>query len=180
MKGIRNNRRWSRRAVLLVVVAIVALGGVRIAERVTDPPATLAEAEGELESPLLFYSIWDGTPYIVAEVGDLVIFDRLYFNLDMGVMPEWLWTGWWSYLDVTDDPASVAVSDFPIRNVLFGQVNDPAIVTVEVQVSDKWTAYPVESPGFAVQASRITRIGAPVRWLDVNGTVVWTGVVDDG
>ena len=57
---------------------------------------------------------------------------------------------------------------------LFGQINDPAIVVLEVLVEGRWRRYPVAAPGYAVRLAGVHGAPTDYRWLDAAGQVVLT------
>lgn len=175
--------RWLWRSGLVVFVIVLATIVARVGERLFDPPQARGDAEAELGHPLLSYEIWDGTPYTVFELDGRIHFDRLFADptsIDWPPRPQWQWCGQWSYLPVTGNPASVAVSDVPIPNVLFGQVNDPGIVALAVDLDGVTHTWSVSGPAFAVQLPEETSARATVDFLNADGQVVWTAEVQDG
>ncbi len=149
----------------------------------TAPLDSQQEIESHLERPILAFDVWDGTTYIVFEYGEMVHFDQLVYDpvsLDWPPLGRWQWSGNWSSLPVTSAPASVAVSDFPISRVLFGQINDTSIVTMEADVNGTIQRFAVAVPGFMVQYEGPLPPSTEVRWLNADGNVVWTSQVQQG
>jgi hypothetical protein len=56
---------------------------------------------------------------------------------------------------------------------LFGQINDPDIVAIEVLVDDQWHRYDARKPGFAIRLDGASGRPARYRWLDAEGKTVW-------
>jgi len=88
--------------------------------------------------------------------------------------PRWQWTGSWSYIETTTDPASAGLTTSGAGNVIFGQVNAPGIVTLGLEIDGTWRSYPISSPGYAVRLSGFDETPTGYRWLDAAGQVVWT------
>ena len=89
-------------------------------------------------------------------------------------------------MDATDAPASLGVArctglfgeGCDKETELFGQVNAPEIVALEVLAEDTWRRYPVSPPGFAVRLDGFRGRPRDYRWLDAGGRVVWTAAQD--
>jgi hypothetical protein len=117
-------------------------------------------------------------PYIVFGLGDHVHFDRLrldWISIEWPPTPRWQWTGFaWSYIDTTTAPASAGLTTWRQGNVVFGQVNSPEIVTLELEIDGKWRRFPVSSPGYAVRLSGFGEIPTAYRWLDASDRVIWS------
>jgi len=142
----------------------------------TAPLDSQQDIESRLERPILAFEVWDGTTYIVVEYGDAIHFDRLILDpvsLEWPPLSRWQWSGNWSSLPVTDDAASVARSVSPIPRVLFGQVNDESIVTMEVDANGTVQRFAVAAPGFLVPYDGPLPPSTEVSWLDQDGNVVW-------
>lgn len=149
----------------------------------TTPLDSQQDIESHLERPILAFAVWDGTTYIVVEYGGTVHFDRLVLDpvsLEWPPHSRWQWSGNWSSLPVTDDAASVARSEYPIPQVLFGQVNDESIVMMEVDANGTVQRFAVAAPGFLVHYEGPLPPSTEVSWLDADGHVVWTAEVQDG
>lgn len=143
------------------------------------PPQTQAEAEDHLERPVMAFQHWDGAPYVVFEFGDSghVYFDRLridWVSIEWPPTPRWQWTGQWSYIDATTAPASAGLTSSDAGTVVFGQVNDPGIVTLELEIDGSWRSYPISAPGYAVRLSGFDATPTGYRWLDAGGRVIWS------
>lgn len=183
---------WFRWALIAALAIALVAGFVEGVDRLTSVPATQREAEAHLDRLVLFYEVWDGTGYVVFEYGGTVHFDRLildWVSMDWPPTPRWQWTGGWWTIDTTANPASAGVAstskltgpsttDPPRHHVIFGQVNVPEIVGLEVFVDGKWTRFAVSYPGFAVRLPVEARAPTDFRWLDANGSVVWTVSTD--
>jgi hypothetical protein len=149
----------------------------------TTPLDSLQDIEAQLERPILAFAVWEGTTYIVVEYGGSVHFDRLVLDpvsLEWPPLSRWQWSGNWSSLPVTDAAASVARSSHPIPQVLFGQVNDESIVTMEVNANGAVQRFTVAAPGFLVRYEGVLPPSTEVTWLDAAGRVVWTAEVLNG
>src|SRR5665811_194101 len=119
-------QRWLRRGVIIALVIAAIVGMARLANHLGDPPQTQREAESHLDRPLIAYAVWDGVPHAVFVFGGSVHFDRLildWVSVEWPPTPRWQWTGNWSTLGVTTDPASVGVSGALGEQVLYGQIN---------------------------------------------------------
>ncbi len=149
----------------------------------TAPLDVQQEIESQLERPILAFAVWDGTTYVVFEYGDAIHFDHLILDpvsLAWPPLSRWQWSGQWSSLPASTDPASVAVSDFPIPRVLFGQVNEPTIVSMEIVVNSATQVFEVAAPGFMVRYEGPLPPSTEVQWYDADGNLVWTSQVQDG
>lgn len=169
-------RTW--RHVQGVVIFIAIIGAlVLLIGWLGRPPQTQAVAEDHLERPVMAFQLWDGTPYVVFQLDDHVYFDRLridWISIEWPPTPRWQWTGRWSYIEATTDPASAGLTTSGAGNVVFGQVNAPEIVTLELEIHGAWRSYPVSAPGYAVSLSGFDETPTGYRWLDAGGRVVWS------
>ncbi|MDQ3539257.1 MAG: hypothetical protein M3440_01085 [Chloroflexota bacterium] len=170
------HRTWRHVQGIVVFVAIIA-GLVLLTGWLGRPPQTQAAAEGQLERPVMAFQMWDGTPYVVFEFGDSghVYFDRLridWISIEWPPTPRWQWTGFWSYIDTTTAPASAGLTVAAGGSVVFGQVNTPEIVTLELEIDGAWRSYPVSGPGYAVRLSGYDETPTGYRWLDAGGRVI--------
>lgn len=169
---------WRRAQVLAILVVAVA-GLIGVTSWLGRPPQTQAAAEDQLERPVMAFQLWDGQPYVVFEFGDSshVYFDRLridWISIEWPPTPRWQWTGSWSYIEATTAPASAGLTNSAAGNVVFGQVNAPGIVTLELEIDGAWRSYPVSSPGYAVRLSGFDETPTEYRWLDAGGQVGWS------
>lgn len=163
------------------VVVFLLIGGVLVLliGWLGRPPQTQAAAEDQLDRPVMAFASWDGTPYVVFKFGDSrhVYFDRLridWISIDWPPTPRWQWTGFWSYIDTTTAPASAGLTTAADRNVVFGQVNAPEIVAMELEIDGVWRSYPVSAPGYAVGLSGFDEVPTGYRWVDSGGRVVFS------
>jgi hypothetical protein len=180
----------SRRA-LIASLAFLAGGAalVEVVRRQGEPPPAQWVRDRLWGDNLLAYAVWDGVPRAVLAdpfggVG------RVHF--DLMIRGDWFWPNWpprpqWQLMGLG---YSIAASDAPAtvgyapclgimgercaqRPELFGQVNDPNIVAMEVLVGDSWRRFAVAAPGFAVRLDGAMSEPAGYRWLDVGGRTVW-------
>lgn len=173
--------RIGRRRTIVITVIVIAIVALALWVRATvTPPETRAELEEKMDRPFLAYEVWDDTPVVPFQWGpsdEYVYIDRLRFdwmNICVPFFPRWQWTGVWSYIASTADPASIAFDRGPWGTALFGQVNDPAIVAVEVVNGSESTIYPVSIPGFLIELNDDETEPDEYRFLDANGVVIWS------
>lgn len=62
----------------------------------------------------------------------------------------------------------------PYGTAIFGQINDPSIVSLDVSIDGVWQSYPVSQPGFVIRLPDDADKPEAVRWLDVGGRVIWS------
>lgn len=171
-------RRTWRHVQGVVVFLLIIAGLVMLIGWLGRPPQTQAAAEAQLERPVMAFALWDDTPYAVFEFGDSghVYLDRMridWISIAWPPTPRWQFTGSWSYIDTTTAPASAGLSTAADRNVVFGQVNTPEIITLELEIDGAWRSYPVSSPGYAVRLAESDVIPTGYRWLDAEGRAVY-------
>jgi len=169
-------RTWQRAQGVVAFIAIIA-ALVFLIGWLGRPPQTQAAAEDHLERPVMAFQLWDGTPYVVFRLDDHVYFDRLrvdWMSIEWPPTPRWQWTGSWASIDTTADPASAGLATSTAGNVVFGQVNAPEIVTLELEIDGAWRSYPVSGPGYAVRLSGFDERPTGYRWLNEAGRMVWT------
>lgn len=162
----------------LVVAAIIGL--VLLFRNAGAAPANQAEVEEHLERPILAYAKLDDAAYIVFDFDGRIYLDQLvldWISIEWPPTPRWQWTGMWSYIDATTAPASVAIGNPNVIPTFFGQINDPAIVTLQAEVDGQWQSFPVSGAGFAVQLPVGDTYPTRYRWLDAGAKVVYA--VDD-
>ena len=177
----RDRRRRLERVSLAFCLASALL--CLVVHVLTTPLDSQQDIESRFERPILAFAVWDGTTYIVVEYGESVHLDHLVLDpvsLEWPPLSRWQWSGNWSSLPVTDAAASVAMSDVPMPDVLFGQVNDASIVTMEVNANGTVQRFAVAAPGFLVRYEGPLPPSTEVSWLDAAGRVVWTAEVQDG
>lgn len=173
--GYDHRHRLGQRMGCLGAVIAVVLGLVLLVRTLGAAPANQAEVEEHLERPILAYAPLDDTAYIVFELDGKVYLDQLvldWISIEWPPTPRWQWSGMWSYIDVTTAPASAAFGDPAGTPVLFGQINDPAIVSLQVEVEAQRLSYPVSGAGFAVQLPGPDARPTRYRWFDAEGNVV--------
>ncbi|MDP9363779.1 MAG: hypothetical protein M3Q10_06070 [Chloroflexota bacterium] len=182
-------------ALALVLLGAVAcdVGGAVLRELARPPSRQWVEEN--LSGEVLAYEVWDGTPHLVFWFGEDEGYDgKLYFDhlrrdlvsIDWPPTPRWQWTGSWYYVAATNAPASLGVArctgvggeacDKPTE--VFGQVNAPEIVALEVEYGGAWRRFPVAAPGFAVRLDGYRGVPTAYRWLDRDGRAVWTSAQD--
>ena len=142
------------------------------------------------EIPLLFsgsvkkiyaYEVWNGKGYMLfsktPNYGDS---NKIYF--DRITRFGGIWTGWQGSIPITQEPASLGVnhctgySEVPpeCKTVdVFGQINDPNIISLELFYYDTWHQYSVVSPGFAIRIENFNGVPSDFRWLSADGSVVF-------
>lgn len=184
---MRTRRMLSRRTV--IGSAAVLVGGAALVELVRrggePPPAAWVRARlwGD---DLLAYAVWDGVPRAVLARGNgRVVFDHLvpgdWFWPNWPPRPQWQLKGTGYAIAASAGPATVGSA--PCAGVvgercdqapeLFGQVNDPTIVALEVRVGGAWRRFPVAAPGFVVRLDGAADAPEEYRWLDAEGRTVW-------
>jgi hypothetical protein len=89
-------------------------------------------------------------------------------------MPRWQWTGNWSYIPVTHDPASLGYGNGKWGSALFGQIHDPEITHLQCSFEGHEFTEPVASPGYAVRLPGGVSPPDSCDFLDATGRVVWT------
>ncbi|MBA2247464.1 MAG: hypothetical protein H0W23_05000 [Chloroflexia bacterium] len=165
-------RRLLRYGVLIAAI----VGVVFMTGELSAVPATKAGVEEHLERSLLAYAPLDDAAYVVFQLGDTVYLDVLtldWISIEWPPTPRWQWSGMWSYIDATTAPASVAIGNPNTLPVLFGQINDPGIVTFQAEVDGQWQSFPVSGAGFVVQLPAGDTYSTRYRWLDAGGNVVY-------
>lgn len=188
----RRGRIIGRRLAVAGLTACGVLAGLVAAALAlfpSDAPSR-AWAEENLSGDVLAYEVWDGTPHILFWHWDdgpnaKVYLDHLRrdpISIAWPPTPRWQWTGNWYSIAATDAPASLGIArctrvmgeacDKPTE--LFGQVNAPEIVALEVAYDGTWHRFPVAAPGFAVRLAGFLGVPTSYRWLDAAGGIVWT------
>ena len=163
----------------VVVFGLVALlaWGVWFFVGATKVPNDQAAAGAQLERPLLFYDVWDGTPYVVFELVGVIHFDHLILDpvsISWPPAPRWQFSGMWESLEPSTEPASAGLGRLDDSLVIFGQVNDARIVRMDVLTNHGgWQSHPVTAPGYAVQIGSGFRL-LWINWLDDAGNVVYS------
>ena len=175
---------------LVLLGAAGCVGGAVLIEALRRPPSR-AWVEENVSGQVLAYEVWDGTPHLVFWFREdwpsdgKVYFDHLRqdpVSIGWPPLPRWQWTGSWYYIAGTDAPASLGVArctgvsgeacDKPTE--VFGQVNAPEIVALEMEYGGAWHRFPVAAPGFALRLDGFRGAPTAYRWLDRGGRAVWT------
>ena len=163
----------------IIVLIAVTLSSVWLFRALFGVPDSKSDAEWHLERPLLAYDVWDGTPIVVFEIDktgkiyiDQLILDPL--SLRWPPVPRWQWTGEWRYINSTTDPASVAWAVGWWGEALYGQVNDPSIVSIQVNSDGVIASYPAAAPGFLIRLPNGSQKPVDYTFVDASGNVVWT------
>lgn len=176
--------------IAVAAVLLVALG--MLIENWRDAPDRDAvAADLILGGELLAYEVLAGSPHVVfAHPGGRVVVDRLRPDLiarNWPPRPAWQLTGNWHAISRTNDAVSVGLtpcagqpsgrfaSEWPAcsrRPIVFGQINAPAIVAIEIEYKGAWHRYPVSAPGYVVALAPFRGIPGGYRWLDANGAVI--------
>jgi hypothetical protein len=120
------------------------------------------------------------------------VFSDGRISYDLMIRGDWFWPTWppapqWQLMGLgysiaaSDAPATVGYA--PCVGIegercrrppeLFGQINDPTIVAMEVLVGGSWRRFAVTRPGFAVRLDGTSGEPAGYRWLDGAGRTVW-------
>lgn len=176
---------WMATGVLLLVLLL----GSAIVGR---PPSLPSRQwlEDELHGTVVAYETTPMGGFVAISGHDRVVFDGLradFWSVN-NWPPFWRWQlmGLGHGAPVTTDPANVALASCPgymgdgcgSPPWIFGKINDPAIVELEVERAGSTTRYPVTVPGFAVRLAPLDAVPKPTayRWLAAAGRVVWQTV----
>lgn len=170
----RNRRRW------LAALSVLAVGLLLLyAMRGSGAPGRDTVAEDlVMGGDLLAYKTGDGAPLVVFRSADglAVRRDRLrrdWISVVWPPAPAWQLSGDWFSIVTTGQPASVGlVPSSPAE--LFGEVNDPAITTLEVEYEGAWYTYEVSAPGYLVRLEGFDGVPTAYRWRDAAGNVIHT------
>lgn len=160
-------------------LAIVIIAGAFFTINYVDArslPADRAAVESQLDRKVYGYITVDGTGWVATRFVDKVIFDHLILDpKPMGIPPEprWQWSGDWTSMPVTDDSASARTASADGTRVVFGQINDPAIVSMEIETTGTDIAAEVTAPGYLVSLERAPGDVQQVRFLNETGDVVY-------
>ena len=156
---------FSRRNLFPLAACLVGGGAlVAVVQRLGEPPSAQWVHDRLWGDDLLAYAVWDGVPRaLVATGGGRVVYDQM-------IRGDWFWPNWppapqWQLMGLgygmaaSSAPASVGVArcvgvwgercEQPSE--LFGQINDPTIVAMEVLLGGAWRRFAVAAPGFAVR-----------------------------
>jgi hypothetical protein len=180
MAQVPTKRRFRWSTVVIFGIAAALGWGVWAFAGLTDVPADRAAAEVQLEHPVLFYEVWDGTPYVVVEVKGVIHFDKLVqdpVSISWPPAPRWQWSGEWESLDVSGEPASAGFARTDDDLVVFGQINDASISRIAILsdygVAFEWLEFPVHGAGYAVRLPGGQTPGW-INFLDDAGHVVYS------
>jgi hypothetical protein len=165
----------------------MVLGGggfLLMMQRQGDPPTAAWVRERLWGEDLLAYEVWDGQPRAVLRIDKRVQYDLM-------IPGDWFWPNWppapqWQLMGLgysiayTDVPATVGFAPCvgisgercggPIE--LFGQINDSAIVEMDVLVGGVWRSFAVAAPGFVVRLDGVSAVPEGYRWLNGQGRVL--------
>jgi hypothetical protein len=173
----------------LIVAAAFVSGGAALLGYLGEqslPPPEQWVRDRLWGDDLLAYAVWDGQPRAV------LMMDGNRVNYDLMIPGDWFWPNWpprpqWQLMGMgysiakSDTPATVGIAPCvgvfgdvcPQPTELFGQINDPDIVAMEVLVGDTWQRFAVAAPGFTVRLARPKSPPTGYRWLDAAGRTVW-------
>ena len=158
------------------LAALVLVGGLGWAMMTSArPPDSIIAVEHELGQPLLAYSPGGNQPHVVFAFGNAVRFDALeldWLSIHWPPEPRWQWSGHWTSIPLSNDPASAAASVLPQRGAVFGQLNDPAITQVAILVDHQWHIEPVSGAGYLVWLP-VDGVPAKARFLSADDRVMW-------
>lgn len=171
----------------LIKSAVLIAGGAALLEylrRQSEPPPAEWVRDGLWGDDLVAYAVWNGTPRAALKMGNRIQYDLM-------IPGDWVWPNWpprpqWQLLGLgysiaaSDAPATVgyapcvgiAGEECSQEPELFGQINDPDIVAMEVLVGDAWRPFEVAAPGYAIRLDGATSAPVSFRWLDTQGRVV--------
>jgi hypothetical protein len=179
---MRNRILTPSRGKVVVAVVILIAAMVTLGRHYTKMPDTLAEVDDRMDQDILAYEKWDGHHVIVFALDNP---ERIYIDtihrswLHSGVpwIPRLQWTGMWSYVDATTDPAGVGYGWGSWGTAFFGQVNDPEITSIRCQMETWILEQPVTAPGYAIKLLPGEDPPTTCDFLDANGSLVWTATV---
>lgn len=133
---------------------------------------------------LIAYQTEDGhRPSLLVVDDDLMLFEPLSLDrLELLAFdpPAWKADAIWEVGSTTGEAANAFVYGCvevnlrcPGKAYFGGQVNDPRIASVEVQIDRRWTEFTAHPPGYLWRLPSGKVIG-DIRWLDLEGRVVWS------
>jgi hypothetical protein len=164
----------------IVAPIVLVLGSCAwVVAWLTAPPEDRAEVEAHLDRAVLAYDRWGDTPVIVfTGFGDpRVYIDTLRLDtisIEWPPTPRWQWSGNWSSIPSSSDPASLGHGQGEWGSALFGQINDPAIARIHCTLDDVNISEVVTAPGYVVPLPDGVRPPDSCDFLDASGRVVWT------
>lgn len=135
------------------------------------------------------YEVSVGVPYVTyLDPAHGVVIDTLRRDVISRDFPGWQLTGNRYAIRATDGPVSVGLARCAgqlsgsgvepgmfgcrTRSIVFGQINDPAIVAIEVEYEGAWHRYSVAAPGYVVALAPFRGIPSGYRWLDAAGVIL--------
>lgn len=132
-----------RRLALALLLTLV-VGSPLPAYRLIRTPPSYQEAESIVFGRLLAYRVWDGVPHVLFEHEGRIVLDHLAqdpLSIELPPVPRWQLSGKWYSIPATGAPASIGVARCTgvlgerctKDTELFGQINAPEIVALEVQ-----------------------------------------------
>lgn len=179
-------RRFSRRRLIISGAILAGAGGIVLLARQSEPPTVDWVRERLWGDDLKAYSVWDGVPRAAVEVWP----GRLSY--DLLIPGDWFWPNWppapqWQLaglgyaIAASTAPATAGYApcvgyvgeDCGWTPELFGQINDPEIVAMDVRIGDAWRRFPVAAPGFVVRLDGAAGPPAGLRWFAADGRLVW-------
>lgn len=185
-----NRKRFIQRLLSLMAcfAAIAVLVWWEVARvKASTPPATRERADDLLNGHVLAYQVISGIPRLVFTKSekDRVYFDHLRLapiSIDFPPLPQWQWTGNWTYINYTDAPASLGTARCAgviVRHCrttveIFGQINAREITMLELISGEERRRYPVSYPGYVLQVPDLKDAPNDYRWLDARGHEVWS------
>jgi hypothetical protein len=174
----------SRRSALWFLAVIASGAGLNaFLERQGGPPTEEWARERLWGDDLLAYAVRDGVPRAVVRFHNRVQYDLMipgdWFWPNWPPAPQWQLAGIGYSIAYSIMPATVGFACLGVygeecgRSIeIFGQINDGAIVAMEVLVGDTWRRYEVAVPGFAVRLDGVTTVPSGYRWLNAQGRIV--------
>jgi hypothetical protein len=177
---------FSRRKLIVGSAAVsVAVAGVAYARQAGEPPTEQWLRDRLWGDNLIAYAVWDGVPRAAVISGKRLAYDEIvpgdWFWPNWPPAPQWQLRGWGYSIAATDEPASIGIGSCPGYRgeacgwplELYGQVNAPDIVAMEVRFSDGWRRFSVAAPGFAIRLDKNSSWPLAYHWLDAAGRTVW-------
>lgn len=188
--GARRAFVWARSRWRLVAAGLLLVAAVGTYWYLTRPPSRSGVEGIWGDAEVLAYEVRGGTPHIVLRerrdpsvsgIPNRIILDRLKLDrLSIGwpPVPEWQLSGGWETLSPTDDPASVGAAwgtgwSSHDSMELFGEINSPMIIAMEVHYEGEWHRFDVSPPGYMLQLLFFHGRPDGYRWLDASGATVW-------
>lgn len=179
-------RVFSRRKLIMATAILTGGVGLIFLARQGEPPTEAWVRERLWGDDLKAYAVWDGIPRAVVEVWPgRISYDRMipadWFWPNWPPAPQWQLAGLGYSIAASNAPATAGYApcvgylgeDCGWTPELFGQINDPDIVALEVRAGDTWQRFDVAAPGFAVRLAGATSAPTGYRWLAANERVVW-------